>query len=302
VANAWEGNMNRSTRRGGAVIALGLAFALVAAACTPPTGPTPVTWKVRPLSLTVVDGEDNDMGDEPYAIQVGFRSKLGVPGSSWAGISSQCRTWTLPAPDSARDGSTIAIPPGGADITFGQVQNLDIGDVLLELGSFEILGTLTFAAERDGVFWPSCALTDALESILVPTLAQSLELLIASSPVPPTQEQLVSLIVSAVGGFLNGLGSIIGAIIEGLGNPDDIIGVAAQIFLPTGGVLTDLLKTAFAIAGFFNPGLANGFLPLTELGSALKIRVGPLAPSVVDIPLTTPGIATYILRSAVVAG
>ena len=62
------------------------AVALVAGACTP-GGPAAQTFKVRPTSVKIVDGEDNDSGDEPYVIQVGFRSKVGVAKSSSAQIS-----------------------------------------------------------------------------------------------------------------------------------------------------------------------------------------------------------------------
>jgi hypothetical protein len=101
--------------------------ALVASACTP-GGPAAQTFKVRPTAIKVVDGEDNDTGDEPYVIQVGFRSKVGVAKSSSAQISSQCRTGTLPTTE-APDGSTVAIPAGAADVNLAGVQNLDIGDI-----------------------------------------------------------------------------------------------------------------------------------------------------------------------------
>ena len=260
-----------------AVGALVIALSLVAAACTV-GGPAPTDWKVKPTTIKVVDGEDNDAGDEPYVIQVGFRSKLGVAGSSSAQIASQCYAGALPAPDAAPDGTTVNVPAGSADVTFPEAQNLDIGDVLLGTAPLEIFGTLTFAMERDGIF-SGCAISDALGSALVPVMTDALNLLIAGSDVPPTQDALINLIVSNLGNFLNAVGGLLPPDIEGLGNPDDIVGVGVQLLLPTAGAFTDILNTAFAIGGIFQPGLEQGFIPISGLPSSVKIKVGSLVPS-----------------------
>jgi hypothetical protein len=255
-----------------------VATALLASACTP-GGPAANNWKVKPGSIEVVRQEDFDPGDEPYVIQIGFRSKLGVANSSSASIASQCYGGGLPALDAAPSGATVIVPPGTADLSFPLTQNLDIGDVLLNTAPLEIFGNLTFAMERDGIFPEGCAISDALGTSLIPVLTQALNLLIAASPVPPTQEQLIDLIVSNLGNFLSTVGSLLGAIIEGLGNPDDIIGVGIQLLLPTAGAFTDLLNTAFALAGIFVPGLENGFIPIDTLPSSVKVKVGSLIPS-----------------------
>jgi hypothetical protein len=279
-----------------AVGALVVALSLVAAACTI-GGPAPTDWKVKPSTIKVVDGEDNDAGDEPYVIQVGFRSKLGVAGSSSAQISSQCYAGALPGPDAAPDGTTVAVPPGSADVSFPQAQNLDIGDVLLGTAPLEIFGTLTFAMERDGVF-TGCAISDALGSALVPVMTDALNLLIAGSAVPPTQEALVDLIVANLGNFLNAVGGFLAAFIEGLGNPDDIIGVGVQILLPTAGAFTDVLNTAFALGGIFQPGLEQGFIPISGLPSSVKIKVGSLVPSSATFDFQSD-VAHYVYSSTV---
>ena len=264
-------------RRMTALSALVVTMSLVAAACTI-GGPAPTNWKVKPASIEVVRQEDQDAGDEPYVIQVGFRSKLGVANSSSASIASQCSSGALPATDSAPSGTTSAIPAGSADISFPAAQNLNIGDVLLNTAPLEIFGTLTFAMERDGVF-SGCAVTDALAASLLPVLTQALNLLIAGSAVPPTQQQLIDLIVGNLGNFLSTVGGLLAAIIEGLGNPDDIMGVGVQILLPTAGAFTDLLNAGFALGGLFQPGLETGFIPIAGLPSSVKVRVGSLLPS-----------------------
>ena len=269
-----------------AVPVLIAVVAVVGSACAPP--PAPTDWKIRPVSVTVNDKEDADPGDEPYVIQVGFRSKVGVPGSSSTSISSQCYANKLPATDVGRNGTTVPIPPGSADVTFTGVENLDLADIATGEIPFEVLGTLTFVMERDGIF-AGCAVSDALRSALLGVIEDALEVLIANSPVPPTTEELVDLIVANLGDFINAAGSLVAAVLEGLGNPDDVIGVAAQIHLPTRGGLTDLVNGALDLAGLFSPGLEDGFIPVDGLPSALQIRVGTLSPSTTQFRFTGQG-------------
>jgi hypothetical protein len=280
-----------------AVPVLVVAAALVGSACAPPP-PAPTDWTVRPVSVTVHDGEDNDGGDEPYIIQVGFRSKVGVANSSSTSISSQCYRNRLPANNAAPDGTTIAIPAGSADVTFSGVENLDILDLATEAAPFEVLGTLTFVMERDGIFG-GCAVSDALRSALLGVVRDALDTLIANSPVPPTTEELIDLVVSNLGDFIAAAGSLIGAVLEGLGNPDDVIGVAAQVHLPTKGGLTDLVNGALDLAGLFSPGLENGFIPIDGLPSTLQIRVGTLSPSTATFRFDSP-VADYTYVSSVI--
>lgn len=279
-----------------AVPVLVVTAALVGTACAPP--PAPTDWTVRPVSVTVHDGEDNDGGDEPYIIQVGFRSKVGVANSSSTSISSQCYRNRLPANNAAPDGTTVTIPPGSADVTFSGVKNLDIPDLATNAAPFEVIGTLSFVMERDGIFG-GCAVSDALRSALLGVVRDALDVLIANSPVPPTTEQLIDLVVSNLGDFIAAAGSLIGAVLEGLGNPDDVIGVAAQIHLPTKGALTDLVNGALDLAGLFSPGLENGFIPIDGLPSTLQIRVGTLSPSTATFRFDS-SVADYTYRSSVI--
>lgn len=272
-----------------------VALALVGGACAAP--PAPATWKIKPISIKVNDGEDNDGGDEPYVIQVGFRSKLGVPGSSQTSISSQCYRNKIPATNAAPNGTTVLVPPGSADVEFPNVLNLDIPDLAAGTTPFEIIGTLTFVMERDAITG-GCAISDALRNALLGVVKDALELLIANSAVPPTTEDLIDLIVSNIGDFLNAAGSLIGAVLEGLGNPDDVVGVAAQIHLPTKGGLTDLINGALDLAGLFSPGLENGFIPIDGLPSSFKIRVGTLSNSTAIFDFDGPGVS-YTYRSDV---
>lgn len=283
--------MNRKSMATTALIA---TLAVFASACTFPA-PAERTWKVKPVSIQVVDKEDPDPGDEPYVIQLGFRSKLGVEESSSAFVVSQCRSGALPANDVGKPGTVVPVPAGSADVTFPAAQNLDVGDVLLGTAPLEIFGTLSFVMERDGVFTGSCAVTDLLENVLVNTLSDALDLLIAGSDTPPTQDALIDLIVDNLGDFLSAVPGLIAAALEGLGNPDDILGVAAQIHLPTAGAFTDLLKFGLTIAG-----LDNGVIESEDLPSNLAVRVGSLTPSDATFTFDGPGY-THIFRSQITA-
>ncbi len=279
------------------LITVGLisALALFASACTIPA-PAERTWKVRPVSIKVIDQEDYDPGDEPYVIQLAFRSKLGVPNSSSAFVVSQCRTpGAMPATNVGTPGTEVPIPAGSADVVFPKAQNLDVGDVLLGTAPLEIFGTLTFAMERDGLFAGSCAVTDMLQNVLTGTVADALDLLIANSATPPTQEDLINLIVSHLGDFLSAVPGLIAAVLEGLGNPDDILGVAAQIHLPTAGAFTDLLRFGLALAG-----LDNGVIESEDLPSALQVRVGSLTPSSASFTFSGPGYS-HVLKTEITA-
>jgi len=279
-----------------------VVIAIITAACTP-GGPAPRNWKVSPLSIKVeAQEEHDDGGDEPYVVQLGFRSKLGVPHSTDAFTKSQCWASSLTPKDTGSAGTTVMIPPGAADIPFPNAQNLNIGDVLLKTAPLEIFGTISFAMERDGVF-SSCHVTDALNSALVGVLKDSLELLIANSAVPPTQEQLISMIVSHIDDFIRAGLHILVAQLEGLGDADDIVGIVVQIHLPTAGAFTSLLNVGLKLAGLASDAIdGQGNITIDGLASKVKIKVGNLLPSVSTFDIDTPGGPHYILTTAVQPG
>ena len=279
-----------------------VVIAIITAACTP-GGPAPRNWKVSPLSVKVVAQEEHDDGgDEPYVVQLGFRSKLGVPGSTDAFTKSQCWAHSLTPKDTGSAGTTVNIPPGAADIPFPNAQNLNIGDVLLKTAPLEIFGTISFAMERDGVF-SSCHVTDALNSALVGVMKDSLELLIANSAVPPTQEQLISMIVSHIDDFIRAGLHILVAQLEGLGDADDIVGIVVQIHLPTAGAFTSLLNVGLKLAGLASDAIdGQGNITIDGLASKVKIKVGNLLPSTSVFDIDTPGGPHYILTTAVQPG
>ncbi len=243
-------------------------IAVLAASCTLPA-PAERTWKVSPVSVEVVDQEDWDAGDEPYVIQLGFRSKLGVVGSSDSWVASQ--------------GTVVPIPPGGADIAFPEAQNVDIGDLLFETAALEIFGTMTLVMERD-VLIGTCAWTETINATLPGLLRDSLNLLVAGADVPPTEEDLINLIVGLIDDFIAFVPGAIAIAVEGLGDPDDMLGTAIQIHLPTAGAFTNALDLGLTLAG-----LDNGIIEIEDIPGNIAIRVGKLLPSTAAFTFTGPG-------------
>jgi hypothetical protein len=272
-----------------------VAASLVAAACTPPAPPK-VTWKVKPAHIEVIDQDDWDAGDEPYVIQMGFRSVYGKKNTSHSMVTSQC-PWTVPATNSVPAGTTHLIPDGAAAITFPEAQNLDIGDLLLNLAPFEIFGTLTVVMERDVVL-SSCEWSEVFRS-MQPVINQVLNAALGTPNNAITQEELIDILVSNIMTFLNTAAHLIGTQLEGLlASPDDLIGMAMQIHLPTKGVLTDLINVGLSLAG-----ISNGQIPIeeltgTEVPDNLKVRVGHLLPSAATFDFDMPSyhykLKTYV--------
>ncbi len=257
-------------------------MAVLAASCTLPT-PASHTWKVKPVSVKVIDQEDFDPGDEPYVIQLGFRSKLGVPNSSSVSIVSQC-PWGLPATNVGTPGTVVPIPAGSADIVFPEAKNLNIGDVLLETAPLEIFGTISFVMERD-VLTTGCGWKDLITNVLPPIMVDALNLLIGEQALPPTQEQLIDLLVDNLGSLLAAIPGFLGIALEGaFSSPDDLLGMAVQIHLPTAGAFTDLLNLGLTLAG-----LNNGEIPIPDLPATIKFRIGKLLPSSASFDFVGPG-------------
>ena len=258
-----------------AVIAATLVTALsvLAASCTLPT-PASRTWKVKAVSVEIVDQSDFDAGDEPYAIQLGFRSKLGVPNSADAFVVSQCNSGAFPMPTTNVGTPGATVPLGGADIVFPEAKNLDIGDVLLQTAPLEIFGTMSFIMERD-VLIGTCAWTETINASLRGILRDSLNLLVGEAAIPPTEQQLIDLVVGILDDFLALIPGAIAISVEGVGaSPDDLLGVALQIHLPTAGTFTSLLDLGLTLAG-----IDNGILDIPDLPPTIGFRIGKLLPS-----------------------
>lgn len=231
------------------VVAL-LVTAMFAAACTP-APPVTSSWAVQAKTFINVDqnpdweAPDYDRYDEPYIMQVAFRVTIGVENSAqtwlvhnYPQIICKSEDGTKPAgPNTVVGDRTCAIPEKMGTVTFPAVTQPDITD-LNEGAPIEILGTLGIMYEKDAIFeggpkelWQGVA--GAMKPIL--------NNLLGSGALPETPEDIAALLGDVLGDALGAVGGILLGTIAGLGNPDDLIGIAPSIFIASGGVLRDLL-------------------------------------------------------------
>jgi hypothetical protein len=152
---------------------------------------------------------------------------------------------------------------------------------------------MSFVMERD-VLIGTCAWTETINAVLPGILRDSLNLLIGNSPIPPTEQQLVDLVVGLLDDFLAAIPGAIAITVEGVGaSPDDLLGVALQIHLPTAGAFTSLLDIGLTLAG-----IDNGHLDIPDLPPTIKFRIGKLLPS--SASFTFEGVGQkHIYNSAV---
>lgn len=221
------------------VLAVGALFA--AAACVPQP-PATRTWKSVATSLQTVqksnDAEfpDWDAFDEPYMMRVAFRVTLGQANSAKAWLVSTYPSIICKANDT--DKNVCPISPNMGTVSFPGVVLPDIADLSGGGLPVEILGTLDVMYEQDQLFpGGPPTLWNGVAGIIKTALNSTL----AAGGVPSTPEALLDLIAGALGPALSTVGGAIESFIAGLGNPDDIVAVVPQIFIPAGGTFASIL-------------------------------------------------------------
>ncbi len=208
---------SRPRRILGVVAALG-AFALLGAACsTSPPQPGGSSFTFRATKAEVVSHNDaflQGTRDEPFAYNIWFRVKLGVPGSAQAGVAG------------SRDSASMSLGNGesrylfsdaeqGA-VRFDGVKLLDIGDLLNPQNNLEIVGSWTWAMEEDNISVKGLA--DKSAQILKNALNATL----APMTLPSDLNDLVSQILGSIPQALLFFAGAAFASIPGL--TDDVVG------------------------------------------------------------------------------
>lgn len=231
---------HHSVRRG--VVAIIAAVGLFgAAACVPPPVTTR-TWKSVATSFQNVhqsfenEFPDYDGFDEPYMMRVAFRVTLGKANSAQAWLVS-----TYPSiicSTNQTDKSVCPISPNMGTVSFPNVVMPDLIDLAEGTTDVEILGTLDVMYERDQLFAGGPpTVWNGVAGIMKTALNSTL----AAGGVPTTPEALLDLIAGAIGPALSTVGGAIEGYIAGLGNPDDIVAIVPQIFIPAGGAFASVL-------------------------------------------------------------
>ncbi|MGB6059060.1 MAG: hypothetical protein WBF71_12450 [Microthrixaceae bacterium] len=222
----------------------------MASACTPPAsdGTLPTkNWSFKGTTVRVDDAQDAvdvpligcvvNCKDEPYLLNIGFRVKIGVPGSAQAWAVNNRTS----APQDVGAGSTVSVGAAGGPVVFNNVAPVDLLDLANTNNHLEIMGTYVWASEEDqiGNGLAADSMASLLKDALNETLAkESLDNLDANF--------ILDLVFSNIG---NALGIAVQNIpLFGLG--DDVMGGALYIGIGAQGTLGSLLDTAIGETPF----------------------------------------------------
>lgn len=232
--------MHRTRTRLAAVVGI-LAVMGVAASCVPPA-PTAESWTFRANSVTVNDSQDEirdplfglciaipSCEDEPYTLNIGFRVKIGVPGSADAFVVNN-RT---DAPENVGEGVTVNLTGNAQNaVTWNNIKPLDVADLLNSANKLEVVGVYTWASEEDlvGNGVAADGVADILEDALNATLA--------AGTLPSDASLILDLVIDNILGALGLLAQNIP--LFGLG--DDVLGGALYIGIGAKGGLADIIN------------------------------------------------------------
>ncbi len=256
-----------------AVAVAAIASLLAAVACVPPPAASR-TWKSVATSLQTInqsnDAEfpDWDGFDEPYMMRVAFRVTIGEANSAQAWLVSTYPSIICKANET--DKNVCPIKANMGTVAFPDVVLPDITDLAGGGTPVEILGTLDVMYEQDQLFpGGPPTLWNGVAGIMKTALNSTL----ASGAVPSTPEALLDLIAGALGPALSTVGGAIEGFIAGLGNPDDIVAIVPQIFIPAGGAFASILGGLLPGAiGLINTILINQ--PDSPFPDGLPIHLG----------------------------
>lgn len=227
-------------RRALALLSIPLAAALIAASCTPPDGTPAATtgFKFRANKVTVVNHNDSFIygtRDEPFVYQVWFRVKVGVPNSAQAGVIGERGN----AIESLGDGqSQVLVGAQRSEVNFQNVRLLDVGDLVNPTNQLEIVGTWTWAMEKDDVSVGSVA--QEASSVM----QNALNATVAAGSLPSDPSVLLNQLFSNFGSAFN---LIAGSLFNSIpGIPDDAIGSRFYVGVAAKGALADVFNSANA--------------------------------------------------------
>lgn len=249
--------------------ALVAAVALLAAACAEPPPPPPqssANWKIQAGTLTVNDDNNDCFGlcaaDEPYLVNLGFRVQFNTPNSASTfvvhNVSNELKCPGSPPSglfadeDSCATGESTAVPAAMGRLNFPGLKLVDVGDLLYQY-SPEVAGAFTFAYEEDQVFGSGnvadtvAGFAGALRTVLNST--------VATGTLPTDGNAAAALIVDIIGDVALGfIGNTLLGLLSGLGNADDLIGVAPIVVVGVTGTLANLVN----LAGLSGTAVLNG--------------------------------------------
>lgn len=232
-------------------------FAVIglAASCAPtaPGGGIATTnWSFKGTSVKVNSSQDAiydpifgaciaipNCKDEPYLLNIGFRVKIGVPGSAQVFVVNP-RT---DAPENVAPGQTVNVVGTAAEskTTFNGVQALDLLDLGDPNNHLEITGTFVWASEEDSI--GNGLMADGVAGVL----KDALNATIGSANLTDLDASfIIDLILDNIGGAFG----ILANNFPTLGFGDDILGSGMYIGIGATGTLGAALDGVIGSTAF----------------------------------------------------
>ena len=249
----------RARRLGAAAVAIGVVTATLACAAPPPPPPqSTANWRIQANTLTVVDDNNDCFGlcaaDEPDLVNLGFRVKFNSPNSASTFVVDDVSNELLcqGGPDnngilpggteSCNTGETVSVPTAMGRLSFPNLKLVDVADLAYGYTP-EVAGAFTLAYEEDQVFG-SGNVADTVASF-AGALRSALNSTIAAGTLPADGNAAAQLIVDVIGQVAaRFVGNTLLGLLSGLGNADDLIGVAPLVVIGVTGTLASLVNSA----------------------------------------------------------
>lgn len=216
----------------------------ISAACSTPVGvaPTGQTFRMGANKVTVVHHNDTFLygqRDEPFVINLWFRVKVGEPNSAQVGITGSRDV----AINDLGDGESRALAANQqGTVDFPNVKLLDVGDLLNPANKLEVVGSWTWAMERDDI-----GISGAEQNILN-VVKNALNVIVASGNIPQDPNVLVPALLGNFGQAFNLIASALFASIPGL--PDDAVGSRFYIGVGATGALSNIIDATVGTTPF----------------------------------------------------
>ena len=218
------------------------ALSTVVAACTPPAVPSGTNFRFTANKVSVVNHNDTFLygnRDEAFVQNLWFRVRVNDPNSAQVGISGSRSV----AYNDLGDGETRALPTAEqGTVGFNNVKLLDVADLLNPSNKLEVVGTWTWAMEKDDVS-VSGVQSDALD-----VLENALNTFVAAGQVPADANQLVSVLLGDFGDAFNLIAGSLFSSIPGI--PDDSLGSRFYIGIGAKGALSSIVDAAVGSVSF----------------------------------------------------
>lgn len=216
----------------------------IAASCAPPPAPAAQTFTFRGNTVTVNDSQDEvcvlfcvNSEDEPYLINIGFRVRIGAPGSA----STQVINTRNHALQDVPVGATRTLNANQqAKVTWSNHRPLDILDLANSSNKLEIVGVYSWAAEEDFVGIGVAA------NDVATILAQVLNNTLASSSLPSDPSFILDLIIDNLGDAF----TLLLQNIPLLGLGDDTLGGGMFVGIGAKGALAGIIDSTISSTPF----------------------------------------------------